>query len=289
MVTLDEFDRVQVLLGKKGKPRIRTNEFAFTGTIHCEECGCLYTAEIKSKFIKKTNTVKFFTYYHCTRRKKDSTCTQKKVISDDKLEIQITDVIDQYTILEEFKDWAIDIIRESNDTEIAERTKIYETQQRSLNSAQKQLDTLTQMRYRELIDDEQFLKEKENLQNQIIVLRQQVDQTEDRADRWLDLTERTFNFAAYARQAFETGTPQEKKEILIALCSNPLMKDLKLNIQAEKWFVKLESDYKPMKETYDALELGKKPLTATQKDALASLRLQLWTLQDSNLPPHHCK
>ena len=282
MITWDEFDRVQLLLGRKGKARPKTYEFAFTGSIHCEVCGGFYTAEIKTKFVKKTQSFQSYTYYHCTRRKKDIECRQMGSVTKEYLELQITDVLDQYTILPEFRDWAVEIIKKSNDKEIAERTKIYGTQQNTLNSTQGQLDNLTKMRYRDLIDDVQFLKEKEVLQKQITELRKNIDQTEARADRWLELTEKTFNFATHAKEAFEVGTLQEKKEILIALCSNPLIKDKRLIIQAEKWFVKVKSDYDALKGQYDRLELAKKPLTKTQKDALASLRSQWWRWAESN-------
>ena len=141
------------------------------------------------------------------------------------------------------------------------------------------------MRYRDLIDDAQFLKEKEILQKQITELRTNIDQTESRADRWLDLTERTFNFAGNAKAAFEAGTLQEKKEILMALCSNPLIKDKRLIIQAEKWFVKVKSDYDALKQQYDRLELARNGLTKAQKDALASLRTQWWRWRESNPRP----
>lgn len=130
------------------------------------------------------------------------------------------DELGKYTILPEFRDWAVEIIRKSNDTEVEQRAKIYEAQQSALLGTQKELDNLTKMRYRDLITDEEFTKEKTELQNKIIELRKNVDQTEDRADHWLDLTEWTFNFAANAREAFEHGSVQDKKEILMALCSN---------------------------------------------------------------------
>ena len=40
MITLEEYDRVQILLGRKGKPRPKRHTFAFTGFIRCEEGGC---------------------------------------------------------------------------------------------------------------------------------------------------------------------------------------------------------------------------------------------------------
>jgi len=60
MVTPEEYDRVQLILGRKGKPRKTKRAFAFTGAIHCEECGCLYTAEIKKKIIFTFKTLRFF-------------------------------------------------------------------------------------------------------------------------------------------------------------------------------------------------------------------------------------
>ncbi len=58
MITLEEYDRVQVLLGRKGKPRPKKHEFAYTGVLRCEECGCVYTAETKTKVIKSTKEVR---------------------------------------------------------------------------------------------------------------------------------------------------------------------------------------------------------------------------------------
>jgi hypothetical protein len=53
MITLEEFDRVQVLLGRKGKPRPKEHFFAFTGFIRCAECGCLYTARQSASLLKR--------------------------------------------------------------------------------------------------------------------------------------------------------------------------------------------------------------------------------------------
>jgi len=49
MITLEEYDRVQVILGKRGKPRAKEHVFAYTGLIHCKDCGSMYTATEKIK------------------------------------------------------------------------------------------------------------------------------------------------------------------------------------------------------------------------------------------------
>ncbi len=45
IITPDEFDRVQALLGRKGKPRPKKHFFAYTGLIKCKECDGAITAD----------------------------------------------------------------------------------------------------------------------------------------------------------------------------------------------------------------------------------------------------
>ncbi len=280
MITLEEFDQVQVLLGRKGKPRPEEHFFAFTGFIRCAECGCLYTAEIKKKFIKKTGQIEQYTYYHCTRKKTTINCSQRKMLPLDKLETQIEKVLEGLTILPEFRDWALEILNENNDRDIEDRTKVYEMQHNNLVTTQKELDNLTKMRYRDLIDDNTFIKERNELQTKITEMKGKLRHTEDRAERWLELTERTFNFATYARMMFlkanEMGRQglELKKEILMALGLNTQIKAGKLYIDKMEWFVPIENRAPLPQKQYLGLELSKKPVTKAQSEALASIRAQ---------------
>jgi hypothetical protein len=45
MITLEEFDRVQILLGSPGRAKPKRHEFAFTGLIRCGACGGSVTAQ----------------------------------------------------------------------------------------------------------------------------------------------------------------------------------------------------------------------------------------------------
>jgi DNA invertase Pin-like site-specific DNA recombinase len=272
MITLEEFDRVQMLLGRKGKPRPQKHEFAFTGFIRCGECGCLYTAETKKKLIKSTGQIKSYTYYHCTRKKTDINCTQRKSLKEAELELQIEKELEKYVILPEFLEWALEDLNKKNDSEIEDRTKIYEMQHKTLTKTQKELDELSRMRYRKEIDSEFFLKEKKELQTKITKLKKYLRETEKRAERWLELTERTFNFALYARKAFLFGGLELKKEILMALGQFPIIKDLKLKIEANEWLQPIPERYPTLEKEYIGLELGKRPLNKAKTEALASVR-----------------
>ena len=289
MITLEEYDRVQMLLGRKGKPRPKHHDFAFTGSIRCGVCGCLYTAETKKKLIKSTGEIKEYTYYHCTRKTTKIKCNQRKSIPVGNLELAIEKEIEKYTILPEFLEWALEGLNRKNDTEIEDRTKIYEMRHRTLAETQKELDELTKMRYRQLIDDETFIKEKNTLHSKITQLKEQLRETETRAERWLELTEKTFNFATYARKAFLMAKGKEglelKKEILLALGKTPIIENEKLFIESNDWLVPIKNSYPALEKEYAGLELTEKLDTKAQTEALFSIRTR-WLLDlDSNQEP----
>ncbi len=273
MITLEEYDRVQVILGKKGKPRSQTHEFAYTGVMKCEVCGSMYTASEKTKIVKSTGELKTYVYYHCTGRKKDIVCDQRKPMTLKELEDQIDIKLERFTILPKFQEWALEILNRDNDKEIEERTKIYENQHKALTSTQKELDTLTKMRYRELIDDETFIKERDDLKAKIAKLTSNLRETESRADKWLELTEKTFNFARYARKEFITGSLEKKREIYSALGQNYLVKDKEIHITHNEWFVPIEKAYPALEEEYNRLELDKNLSVATRNERYAQLIL----------------
>src|SRR3990167_730345 len=51
MLTQDEFDTIQVMLGRKGKPRIAKHEFPYKHVLKCGECNGSVTAEEKYQII----------------------------------------------------------------------------------------------------------------------------------------------------------------------------------------------------------------------------------------------
>ena len=110
------------------------------------------------------------------------------------------------------------------------------------------------MRYRDLIEDEEYIKERKLLQAQLTSLKQYRDETEDRAEKWLELTEKTFDFATNAREAFIHGDMDTKKDILMAIGQNPTIKDGKLRIETNEWLVPIKDTYPKLEEDYLRLE-----------------------------------
>lgn len=260
MVTTDEFDKVQKLLGRYGKPRAKTHEFAYTGTMLCGECGSGITACEKTKLIKSTNQLKDYTFYYCSHRKQGTeNCTQRKYIPVDEVETMIKTEIDKYTISEKFRDWALRILQEEHSEEAMEREAIYRSQLSALETSQRELDSLITMRMRELINDEQYTSRKKELTDRIVILKQKVGETQSRAYNWLQHTERAFNFAHTARTKFEDPktTLDEKKGILLELGWNHNIKGGKLLISECIWLEKIAEKRESVESEISRLELDK--------------------------------
>ncbi len=220
--------------------------------------------------MKSTGELKTYAYYHCTKKNKDIKCDQKPLKLEE-VEKQIDIELERYTILPIFQKWAIEILNRNNDKEIEERTKVYETQHKSLTETQKELDMLTKMRYRELIDDETFIRERDELKTKIAKLTGNLRGTESRAEKWLELTEKTFTFACYARKEFLVGDLNKKREIFSALSQNFSIKDQKIHMTPNEWFVPIEKAYPALKTEYIRLGMDKSLSVEARNAHLAQL------------------
>ena len=107
-------------------------------------------------------------------------------------------------------------------------------------------------------------------------------ETENRAEKWLELTEKTFNFACYARKEFLLGGLDRKREIFSALGQNFSVKDQEVHITPNEWFVPIEKAYPELETEYKRLELDKTLDTATRNAAFAQLILSWGGYRESN-------
>jgi site-specific DNA recombinase len=172
MLTEEEWDRIQVILGRKNKPRRKSHEFAYRGPIYCGECGCLVTAEVKTKFIKSTGKTKDYIFYHCTKRRR---CSQNKYIKEDKLEELIKEEIGKFTILPQFRDWALEVLRESHKDEVSERKEIFKNLEKSYKAAENKINNLIDMRASDDITKDEFDLKKEEYTAEKARIKEKID------------------------------------------------------------------------------------------------------------------
>jgi len=269
MITAQEYDEVQILLGRKGRPRPKKHNFAFAGLVRCGQCGAMVTAEEKNQVIcsacrhkfssnnrlacpkcktpiekMKEPTILKYVYYHCTKRKPPR-CTQGSIEVKD-LEKQIDEYLSRIHISERFKNWAIKYLKEENEKESTSRETILTSQRRAYDGCLKKLDNLFKLKISplntdgSLLSDEEYAERKAKLIKEKARLEEVLNDASGRVEKWLNVAEKTFDFACCAREWFAKGGPEEKGTILQAIGSNLILKDKKLHIQLKKPLVLIE-------------------------------------------------
>ncbi len=111
-------------------------------------------------------------------------------------------------------------------------------------------------------------------------------ETENRADKWLELTEQTFDFACYAHKAFLFGDEQTKREILSTITElNCTLKDKKLNIHKAEWLVPIAEQYPALEAKFRAVEPHKMLTIEGRKEVSDLLRPEMRSRRDLNPQP----
>lgn len=231
IISREEYDKVQAILGRIGRPRPKTHVFDFVGMIRCGECGAAITAELKFKKQKNGN-VHRYVYYHCTKRTK-ANCSQG-CIEEKELKRQIIAEIDSLEIPPEFHSYAMKWFRQENEKEADSRNTIVRTQQKAYKACLAKIDGLTDMRAAGEIGAEEYAEKKIKLLTEKKRLDTTYENTTERVDQWAKTADEMFTFIEEAKWKLEKGDLHIRRAILSALGSNLIIKDKILNIDTEK-------------------------------------------------------
>jgi len=262
MVTPEEYDRVQTILGINGRPRPKRHVFAFVGMMKCGECGLSITAESRTK-IQKNGNVHNYTYYHCT--KKRAPCSQGS-IEEASLNAQIIECLGSLKIPDEFHRWAIKWLQHENAKEVEIREGVRATRQRAYDQAVRMLDRYTDMRAREELTEEEYRVKKALALKEKARCIAFLNDTDGRITSWADAFETALHFAAHAKDKFEAGDAEKRRRILLALGSNLTLKDKKLRIDLEKTLLPMQRLASAVRDIHAALE--------PQKDRMAAVHFE---------------
>lgn len=149
------------------------------------------------------------------------------------------------------------------------------------------------MRYRNLINDDEYIAERNILQSSITHIKEQLRQTEDRTVDWLKLTDDVFDFACHAQAKFNGGSIETKKEIFSALGTSFSLKDNVLTIEMNKYFEPVLMGYKELESMYKSSapeKFGESPmkLSSKQKIHLQEKMHLLWGDRRESNPRNRC-
>ena len=249
MISKEQFQIAQDIIDKRVKPIKKTHTFAYTNLIRCGECGASITAENKVKHQKNGNVHKY-TYYRCTKRVRIG-CSQKP-IKEEELERQALQTLERIEIPSSFHKWAIKQLKAEHQQEKQDRSHIFESYNKALNSCVSKLDTLFNMRLNNEISEDEYRAKKNDLLREKNKYEELLSDSNQRVETWLDRAESLFSFAETAKEEFKNGSPEKRRQILSCLGSNLILQDKKLMITGDNKIAILK-DLAPEVRTFHSM------------------------------------
>lgn len=236
------FDTVQSALSIRSKPSNSKWRHPYNELAHCASCGCCVTTTVKTKYFKRTSNNATYIYHHCTHRR--GNCTQP-AISFKELESQLASHIEQITLDEEVWALGIKLLKSKHAEHTNDHMDKLTSLQKKYNFLQEKLNRLITMRADEELTKEEFIVQKELLLEEQANIKAIMNDNQDSSHNWLELAENFLNTAFYAREIMTTGTVEEKKNLVLSIGENLLLKDKKIIFTFRKPYdILLKSEYR---------------------------------------------
>ena len=196
--------------------------------------------------------------------------------------------LQKFEISQEFRDWAIKNLNQLNNKETEDREIVRTNFKETYEDCVKKLDNLLKLKISpqnikgEVISEEEYIKQRKELLEQKEDLLSKITDTNQRMNNWYELTERTFDFACYARYWFNHGDLKTKTSILAALGSNITLKDKNLSIVGAKPFFLVEKCLSTIKAEIPEFEPTKSIDFTSNSYVLNFINSHLLRGRDSN-------
>lgn len=229
LISLQEFDQVQRLLSRRDSARPSKKQFAFTGLIRCGECGCSITAQETTNRHGTT-----YIYYRCTKKRLTTHCGQRYVQAVE-LERQILSFLQSIQLPARTARWILTRLERSDADNKSALQQQFGSLEASLQSHERELSNLTMMRLRDMISDEEFRSQRQNLDKGRLGVIQQREQVASRLD-WLEPCRAFLSFSQLAVSCFRDGDLLLKRLIVKTVGSNLTLKHGILSVQANSPF-----------------------------------------------------
>ncbi len=283
MITQDEYDKVQALLGSRGCPRLATRrEFALRGFITCGQCGCMITAQVTKKRLKNGGE-SLHRYYHCTGKR--GGCIQVNKYGYKKEEAlydELNVLLDSYELSPKLEEWAMDTFREMADEEIKDRNDVKTMQHGTANSLENQLDNLLDMASKKLIDEAEYERKSTQLKIELKSIHEEQAATAYRIENWYEFATKTFERLTNATEKFTDGNILTKKDILLSIGQNPVLYQGKLQITPNEWLEPVRNNAKSLRDRLDKVRTLPEQMKKASEEAIC---LEWQGRQGSNLRP----
>ncbi|MFH1959368.1 MAG: recombinase family protein [Patescibacteria group bacterium] len=226
----EEFDSIQVVLGKRDKPRPKKHFLPYTGLMKCGECGCSITAEKKKK-VQKNGNVHRYVYYRCTKKK--SACGQP-CTNVTKLEDQYKSILSRIKVPQAFHEWALEEIKLDQEKEVKDRGQSLKRARNGYDNLLEQMDNLVEKYLDGKVPEDYYNRKLAEYEKNKKVRKKVLDGIDQRVDERLQELDEDLGFAVTASKRFSEGDDHKRREIISYLGSNLILTDHSLDIDLKR-------------------------------------------------------
>lgn len=229
LISKQLFDNVQVHMGFAKRSKMNKFNFAFTNIMTCAHCGCAITAQEKRKKSGRT-----YVYYHCTSGK--GSCDHVTYIREEKVDGWIAEALSQIEIPESVIEWTKQALMESHKQKREyhnQQVQLLETQYKKLQS---KIDKAYEDKLEGNVDSDFWTAQNSRLQQEQSKIETQLTTLRQANTAYLEQGVKLMELARKASTLFKSMTPEEKKELVNLVLSNPRIENGSLRFDFKKPF-----------------------------------------------------
>lgn len=261
MITLEEHQRVQVLLGNVPRIQPKKHVFPYTGLIRCAACHKLITAQINTNRYGTT-----YEYYRCTR-------CRGHMVSGVDLERWIDSEVDRIHVPnEDFQKWAYAAVERFRDEHRQTTHAVHRQKLETLASIDGQLDSLLTALTKNLITEAEYAERRTRLQQERRLLKEETASMEIDADRARQAMENEIVFMSNVKTWLAQGDLATKRACVRALVSNFLLDHKKIVLEPHPLLKRVRDEYKGLEADYVAIQHNKTLSESTKQGRLEGVR-----------------
>jgi DNA invertase Pin-like site-specific DNA recombinase len=209
MISPEEFEAGQRILGRPGRPRPSRHEFAYAGMIVCARCGGVLTPERHTK-----PSGRVYTYYRCRARVGKSACAVR-TLPESALDARILADLQRLAVSRPTAAWMVEHLRGSLGQDLAQRHAARRSLQQAFQHAMQEGETLLTLRLRSQVDEGTFERRRKELLERQATLRLRLDQPETQPDQIVQRVQEILDFARTAPAAFQSSAGDSVRRRLI--------------------------------------------------------------------------
>lgn len=286
LITVEQFNKVQIMLTSRTTPKYRKHNFLFRGLIKCAGCHNSITFE----------TAKGHIYGHCNHYHE---CPQTTWVKEPEVEAQLLDGFETLRIKNSrIVEWLKKALKESHQDEVEFHNNTVGELEARYEAVQKRMDKLYDDKLDEKIAPEFYNRKFKQYSDEKDEITESIKKHAQASTSYINLGVNIYELSQRAKELYlkakANDMVDEQRALIRFIFATLTVDGEKLNYTYSKTFKILseavEATNGPKVDKIDDLENGKfeltkKPDNSTQKDALLPLRPIWLPRQDSNLQP----